>query len=718
MSIPSSKSPESEAPAMGERRARWGYGYQDRVATERILDFLRSDLRAGPSVFEGVRLADVNAGRVDDFVLVWKDSVEGNSIKWSAAAAAVTWGELVGQSGLLRELADGWQRLRSRWSGRTVTVRLHTNRPASSAERHAQLVPSPSLAHFIATHWTSGPDTDDSVAATRAWEKIEEHLELSGAELSSFVAHCALAFGRSQPPADESDSIDARYYRQQFDRLHKAIATWLTNNPTGDLIGKDYLLAAIGLHPYHSGLIQRVPEPDLPYEQNHFAARTLRAAVGKTRGGYVAVVGPAGVGKSTLVQDVLTESAYPFVVRYYAYLPTMNGNRDRAEALTFFQDVVARLDRFDSARRSLGVSDVAQGRDALRCHMRRATERQSSTGRKTILLIDGLDHVMREVNLQAPVHHELPRPEEIPDGFLIILSGQPQAFRPGAVAPTIATAIAREDRRLEVPGLSREEVHALLGRLEKSTTGQERDSLYGACLGNPLVLTYLFSVLEGPAQANVTKAIEIAGSYSGHIDEYYRERLTVPLQEGRTRRLLGLLCRAAPTLPVAWLSTWPEKEHLEDVYQRVLAPFVREELGMLTFIHNSLIAFLKSETRSQLPGSDSLADECELYSVLGGPSGGPFLPRPYRAGSRCPPNALRKARRGAHTIVVGLVAVGDTRLPPVYPPPAHHSGGAGCCWGGGGLGRIAEATSAGPRVGAESVADGRREFGGGSLGAW
>jgi hypothetical protein len=62
-----------EPPAMGERRARWGYGYQDKVATERILRILKDDLRGGFAIFEGVRLADLQAGRVDDFVLVWKN---------------------------------------------------------------------------------------------------------------------------------------------------------------------------------------------------------------------------------------------------------------------------------------------------------------------------------------------------------------------------------------------------------------------------------------------------------------------------------------------------------------------------------------------------------------------------------------------------------------------------------------------------------------------
>ena len=193
MSEPSSPAGAPEAPAMGERRARWGYGYQDKVATERILNALRRDLRQGATAFEGVRLADLEAGRVDDFVLVWQESVEGNSIKWSESRTALTWGDFVGASGLLRDLASGWNRLRSRWTGRTTIVRLHTNRPASVREHHAQLIPSPSLADFVATRWPSGPDTAHAADTTLAWHKIAEHADLSGSEFSDFVAHCQLA---------------------------------------------------------------------------------------------------------------------------------------------------------------------------------------------------------------------------------------------------------------------------------------------------------------------------------------------------------------------------------------------------------------------------------------------------------------------------------------------------------------------------------------------
>ena len=607
---------------MGEKRARWGFGYQDKVATERILNSLRKDLRDGTTAFEGVRLADIEAGRVDDFVLIWKESVEGNSIKWSAGAADFTWGELIGASGLLRDIADGWKHLRNHWKEHTITVRLHTNRPASNGKYHAQLIPSFSLAEFVSKYWASGPDKADSDDTHEAWQKIADHVGLAGSELSDFVAHCELAFGQAEPPGAGPDTIDWRHYQKQFDRLHEAIATWLTNNPDADFIERDHLLKAIGLHSNRSGLIQRFPEPEIPYEKNQVAADRLKSLVDSTPGGYLALVGPAGVGKSTLVQDVLTDSDYPYFVPYYAFLPSTDGNRDRAEALTFFQDVVARLDRFDSKRRSLGVVDIVQGRDALRQHMQSANQRYFLHGHKTILLIDGLDHVMREIGLQTSVLNELPDPSEVPEGFLIILSGQPQALLPDAIPAAVAARVEEDSERLKVSGLSRHEVHALVSKLMKPTTGEERDVLYDASQGNPLILTYLLSLFERTDDTSVSTVVELAGDYTGEIDQYYKERLSVPLQDGQTRSLLGLLCRAAPTLSIEWLNSWPERDVIEDIYERVLAPFVRVEDGQVTFIHNSLIAFLKSETRSRLPGSDPAIDEREFHSKLADRSSG------------------------------------------------------------------------------------------------
>jgi len=609
---------------MGERRARWGYGYQDKVATHRILQILKDELLHEFAGFEGVRLADLKAGRVDDFVLVWNGHVEGNSIKWSDDASSMNWGDLIGAKGLVKELAEGFLELRRGWPGRTVTVRLQSKRPPSIETYPSQIISAFSVAAFLQDHWEKGPTAQDSEALKESWEKIAQHTGLSEADFGEFVKGCIFSLGFAEPPGSGPDTRDWRHYLRQFNALHKAIATWLTNNPASEFIDRKFLFSAIGFRGYRSELIQRFPPPQIPYEQNANAAEQLKHLIEAISGGYIAVTGCAGVGKSTLVQDVLSNADYPFFIPYYAFLPDGEGSpRDRGEALTFFQDVIGRLDRFFADRYSLGIMDVAQGRDALREHMAKAHEHYVTQGRKTILLIDGLDHVSREVGLQSSILYELPRPDEIPKGFLIILSSQPQALVPGAIGADVGTAVTAESgRRIEVTGLSRAEVYAIVSKLAKPTSTEDRDRLNEDCQGNPLILTYLLNIFQRSPETSVNDAIVQAGSYDGDIDKYYATALSVPLQDFQTRELLALLCRAAPTIPTSWLQSWPERATLENLYQRTLSPFMREENGNLYFIHNSLIAFLKAETRSKLPGADQAADERAYHSTLADRSSG------------------------------------------------------------------------------------------------
>jgi hypothetical protein len=293
-----------EPPAMGERRARWGYGYQDTVVTDRILRILKDDLRDGSAGFEGVRLADLQAGRVDDFVLVWNRQVEGHSIKWSGDASPMNWRDLIGAKGLLKELAQGFLELRQRWPDRTVTVRLQTNRPPSR-ERHAnQLISAFSVAEFLRDHWEKGPTAQDAeVSEARARLHSTQVYPWRISESSLRDAYSRLDVPNH--PEAVPDTRDWRHYLRQFDALHKAIATWLTNNPDLEFINREVLFSAIGFRGYRSGLLQRFPPPQIPYEQNATAADRLKQRIEAVSGGYIAVTGCAGIGKSTLVKDDL-----------------------------------------------------------------------------------------------------------------------------------------------------------------------------------------------------------------------------------------------------------------------------------------------------------------------------------------------------------------------------------------------------------------------------
>ena len=136
------------------------------------------------------------------------------------------------------------------------------------------------------------------------------------------------------------------------------------------------------------------------------------------------------------------------------------------------------------------------------------------------------------------------------------------------------------------------------------------------CGGNPLILTYLVNAVQHSPTKPVSEVIEGASDFDGDMDGFYNRAFAVPLEDAETRRLLALLCRAGPVIPGTWLQSWPEADAVEDLHQRVLAPFMREEDGNLLFIHSSLVSFLVFRTRSRLPGADHAADEEGWHSAL------------------------------------------------------------------------------------------------------
>ena len=329
-------------PARGERHARWGYGYQDKAATELIFRAVKDERRSGGARLEGVRLADERAGRVDDCVLVWESRIQGNSVKWRKNGTAMGWAELLGAGGLLRELAEGYAALKQTWAGRTVSVRLQTSYPASDSKA-GRLVAGLSVADFVGEHWGRGPAAAASEVVRAAWQRVESHTGLDGRELEEFASACELALGIPEPCVVPADDEESRAYQRQFNRMHHGLSTWLTMRPESEMVGREYLLDAVSLRSERSELVQTFPPPSIPYRRNERAANELRHAVEVLDGGYVAVSGSAGGGKSTLVQDVLGADPAIVLVPYFAFLPDGEGPaRERGEALPFYRSVVGR----------------------------------------------------------------------------------------------------------------------------------------------------------------------------------------------------------------------------------------------------------------------------------------------------------------------------------------------------------------------------------------
>lgn len=215
---------------MGERRAIGGYHPQYRVAASLILRALRD------GALEWIRVADPDAGRVDDIQVATPIVLDAYQVKWSRFPQTITFNDIVRSTAdhpsLIHQLADGWRRLTAQ-SQRHVTVHLLTDDFPSTNDH----VPTASRANiadhfaaFLAEAWQ--PKTQDrnhplSERWSHAWGLLAEASGLDPTEFDTFVTNCRLdvAYRLPDDVSDESEvqRDDAAAWKSDLDQLQLAL---------------------------------------------------------------------------------------------------------------------------------------------------------------------------------------------------------------------------------------------------------------------------------------------------------------------------------------------------------------------------------------------------------------------------------------------------------------------------------------------------------------
>lgn len=143
----------AQSSADGERAALRGYRFQyDHIALL-VYDALYD------GDFVELRLADSNAGRIDDLVLIRNGRTDAYQFRSVEFPRSFTFRQLVeskhaggasGKSSLIRSLADGWKALRRQWDN--INVHFVTNQVASVHGKisNESTDNSPSPGHFSA----------------------------------------------------------------------------------------------------------------------------------------------------------------------------------------------------------------------------------------------------------------------------------------------------------------------------------------------------------------------------------------------------------------------------------------------------------------------------------------------------------------------------------------------------------------------------------------
>ena len=601
----------THAPASGERAALRGYRWQyDHIAALVYDALLDGDFRS-------VRLADPDAGRVDDLVLIRRDRTDGYQFKSVEYDSYLTFRQLVRpqrtRSGAnapstIRSLAEGWKRLQERWTNAEVhfvTQQLASINDHLGGARHR---PSPDhfssfLATVLAPLRRKELALDHVPAEWRpALSRLHEASEVAHEEFEQFLValHLDVAAGSAlpQPPSVRHADVTA---------LSTALQRRVSDAHGVVDLDERELLALVGWE-HRPRLRSRHEFPvDLDtYQPLNDAVEQLKASIACHDSGYVAVIGPPGAGKSTLLSQALTGSP-DRVVRYYAYVPGSAPARARRTAQAFLHDMVVMLnaDGRKTRDRELPGNDIPRLRQQLADQLDAASAEFGRTRRRTILVVDGLDHVDRDHSGNDGLLAEMPVPDELPEGVLVVVGSR-------TLSPLHAHARQQVEERpsvidLQHHRLSPASVLEICRRAPPAAalSPEIHQRIADRCNGHPLALGYLLNRLRETDAEAAGEVLEAAPAYAGDMAAEYRAVWDDIEDDDAVVDVLAVCARLRIAFTTEWLSSWALPTAVRAFRRKLLYLFRRYRDGW-RFFHDSFRQFAADRTAL---GDDGLPDQ-------------------------------------------------------------------------------------------------------------
>lgn len=594
-------------PAEGERRAIGGYVPQYAVAASVILRALRNER------MHWIKVADPDAGRVDDLQLGSQACVDAYQVKWSSHLGTVSFRDLTmagkDSPALIAQLADGWRRLRQLHGASRVVVHLITNDRPSTGDRLPVGGTAPSPRHFSAflqQAWRQARHRGEEsipLAWREAWKALQIASGLAEADFIGFVRDCELDFD-TRLPAEEATTRDHEIWLRDYRNLQHYLMGAVADPAHVVTVTRDDLLRNLGWGAradFYSR--HEFPVDDTLYRPVAETERHLGDSIARLAQGYLAVLGTPGSGKSTLLTQTLRARSER-VIRYYAYVPdAQDPTVLRGESASFLHDVTTALDRAGFPEGdSLPSDDRRQLLERFLRQLRHLGDDWRATGRKTIILIDGLDHIAREQQPSRSLIDDLPLPTQIPEGVLILLGSQTDVPFPAHVR----TSLREPPRRIEMRPLARGEVFEIADRapLVIVPTAEQKEQLYRLSAGHPLALVYLLNRLLEPERAgDVQATLDSSEPYTGSIEAQYQSYWDGCADDDGLMHLLGLLARIRGGIDLDWLATWIDGGTLRRLVGTLAHLFRRETDVRWYFFHNSFPLFLVHRTAERFGGS-------------------------------------------------------------------------------------------------------------------
>lgn len=576
-------------PGAGERAARGGFRYQDRASAVVAYQAIRD----GSLTF--VALADDHAGMFDDFVIGIAGKVVGHQYKSSGKPKAVgIRGLLLGTDAVISDCAKSFTALEQEFPEERVLLRYVSVHYAATGDRGKLGAPGKDSADFFEE---KRRHPDRSLAEWRAgsWKTVVEELlqasSLPERDFERFFNRLEIVLG-APATIEANHGVDA-VARTQIEALALTL---------GDLVGRGNgktrwtrreLLDELGwVDRFHLRFDHRFPL-GAHVQSNEASEAELEAALASHASGYISLLGSPGAGKSTLLERFVRSGPDRDVARYLAFVPGEAQGQGRGVEANFLDDVNSQLASLGHQPGRAKDDTVEQKRETFERLLRQVGQQHASSGKRTVIVIDGLDHVPREEKPADSFLRALPLPQSLPDGVTILLGSQ--RIDLVDIPAEVRDQASRDGRRITIAPLSERAIADMAASVGLDPRGTDPAQVFSVSQGHPLVTRYLLGKLLEATPKHRDALLAGGFEYDGDLEKVYRQAWREARDAGDgVARVLYALSFADGRIEPELLAKWLSSGAVDNAF-RLAHHLIDHDGPSWRIFHNSFRLFLRQQ---------------------------------------------------------------------------------------------------------------------------
>lgn len=613
----------------GERTAMLGYVPQYEIAANLIYETLMDES------LEWFRVADPDAGSLDDIVIATTGKLDAYQVKWTEFTREISYSDFVRETttkkgnkkpSLFRQLAEGWKIFYVNYKEKAVTVHLlHKLIPSSNTQAEiplGKILPEhPHFQAFLKECWLDRSWCHTGIdEAPMCWKEtlmdLKRRSGFNEADFLKFTSYCDLEFNYKLP--SDLPGTNRGQARKQEDVIK--IYNLLTKMAGGERriieMSKGDMLDNLGWgYRFKHKFVHEFPI-NQAYQEITETVGAISDILSKKSRGYIALLGSPGAGKSTtLTQTLKYKSGYK-LVRYYAYVPD-SAYQGRGEANTFLHDITLSL-------RNHGYRGESSGHPGSRDEylsllgeqLQQANEKWRSDGLITIIMVDGLDHIQREQNPLQSLLSDLPPPNTIPDGVIFFLGSQTLELTD--LSDAIKEHVKQESRTIVLSPLTRPNVYKIITEWPgcSELTNDNKRKVFEKSHGHPLSLVYFLQFFTERSNFKFDDVLDKFPAYQGHIGQSYSIYWRQVEGNKELVHLLALLSRIRVPINTKTLEKWFDHSTLYQFISSASHYFKKDSNVSWQFFHNSFRQFILDKTSRDLFGNFDASKNIDYHKTL------------------------------------------------------------------------------------------------------